>query len=90
MIMGIESSSMTITAGAFKTKILQDVKDAKIGKNSDHQTAFLAKKNKKIINSRCYNCNNIVVISRINVRIKKRKVTIRRTKTTGTIRQARQ
>ncbi|KMQ83552.1 retrovirus-related pol polyprotein from transposon tnt 1-94 [Lasius niger] len=38
MIMGIESSGMTITADAIKTKILQDVKDARTGKNSDHQT----------------------------------------------------
>jgi len=58
MIMGIESSGMTITADAIKTKILQDIKDAKTGKNTNHQSAFFAKKNKKTINSRCYNCNN--------------------------------
>lgn len=57
MIMGIENSGMTITADAIKTKILQDVKDAKCGKNISHQTAFLVKKNKRDLNLRCYNCN---------------------------------
>ena len=57
MIMGIESSGMAITADAIKTKILQDVKDARTSKNSDNQNAFFAKKNKKAVLSRCYNCN---------------------------------
>lgn len=55
MIMGIESSGTAITADSIKTKLLQDVKDSKAGKNTNSQTAFLAKDKKK--GPRCFKCN---------------------------------
>lgn len=47
MIMGIENSGIPITADSIKTKILQDVKDTKTGKDTSHQAAFLVHGKKK-------------------------------------------
>ncbi|XP_071577889.1 uncharacterized protein [Temnothorax nylanderi] len=57
----IETSSVPITADSIKTKILQDVKNTKTGKGTNHQTAFLSHGKKR--GPRCYKCNKLGHIS---------------------------